>query len=443
MNQYGPPQSPGPNLRHSSLGIAGFIVALCGFLLGGIPFVGYIGMVGLVLCIVDMQRSGTSGMPQRKRGFTIAGIVLGILATAGAITWTVFVIWFQQATKKGSCPHVYAWNGERYELDADLASGALYKGAERDDMDRLESLVPSRDAAGDRYRVRIQNDLEEVDNVDRLALLVVDAPPDLEILPTQDGQLVGVRDARAPLGTSKASTATKGDPREVTTFTFARPPGATREAMLILRGRSTPFAERAFVAYMAKMGSGVRPLMEMRADSAEGCACYQKYLAEEVERMGLPIWVSTDAGRTVVQPIGPAIQRTQAVRIAIPEAGEVRVRLETTPRFWEIDAVTLAPIATDALTVQELSPVGDDDVAQRLTHTDERRVVLSQGESVDVAFVVPPDAPGRKRTVVAKLRGYYDLDIGGQKGVNVAQMVAHRAGWVSLPRFAADLERSK
>lgn len=436
MNQYGPPQNPPPNLRHSSLGIAGFIVALCGFLLGGIPFVGYIGLVGLVLCVVDMQRSGTAGMPQRKRGFTIAGIVLGILATAGAITWTVFVIWFQQATKKGSCPHLYAWDGEQYRLDADLASGALYKGAERDDMDRLESLVRT----GDRYRVRIQNDLEEVDNVDRLALLVVDAPPDLEILPTQAGELVGVRDARAPRSTVHASVATQGEPRERTTFTFARPPGATKEAMLVLRGRSTPFAERAFVAYMAKMGSGVRPLMEMRADSAEGCACYQKYLAEEVERMGLPIWVSTDAGRTVVQPIGPAIQRTQAVRIAIPEGEEIKVSFETTPRFWEIESVSLAPIATDALVVQELSPVGDDDVAARLTHTDERRVVLSQGQSVDVAFAAPPDVPGRKRTVVAKLRGYYDLDIGGQRGVNVAQIVAHRAGWVSLPRFAATLE---
>jgi hypothetical protein len=43
--------------------------------------------------------------------------------------------------------------------------------------------------------------------------------------------------------------------------------------------------------------------------------------------------------------------------------------------------------------------------------------------------------------VVAKLRGYYDLDIGGRAGANVPRMIAHRLGLTSLPRHASGMQR--
>jgi hypothetical protein len=122
----------------------------------------------------------------------------------------------------------------------------------------------------------------------------------------------------------------------------------------------------------------------------------------------------------------------------------VTIELEGTPRFWEVGEVLLAPSSDDALEVEVLSPRAaltgaGADVLALLADTDARRVVVKPGEHVDVRFDAPPPAPGKTRTVLARLRGYYDLDIGGAAGVNVPRLVAHRLGWVSLPSYAEKL----
>jgi hypothetical protein len=438
MNQ---PQMPQQTPTQSRLGLSAFIVALIGFLVGIIPFAGFVGTVGLVLGVVDLQRA-RAGQP-RPTGFAIAGVVLGALATLGAVAWVIAVVAFEQAAKKGSCPHLYSYDGEAYRLDADLASGALYKAAEKDDLDRLESLRP----VDGQYRVRLQNDLEEVDNIDALSLVVADADPDVEVLPTQTGDIVGVRGAAKPLETSRERI----DARERWSLTFARPVGD--RAHLVIRGRNTAFAETAFVEYMAKMGQGVRPLMEYRGDTGGDCVCYRKYIEAEIDRLGLPLWIAVSSSggtpsRLTLQPVGPAIARSQALAIDLPPASgdRVVVRLEATPRFWELDEILLAPIdpasetiATTTLAPRAATAPDGADALSLLAEIDATRVVIRPGEHVDVRFDAPPAAPGKTRTVVARLRGYYDLDIGGPKGVNVAQMIAHRLGLVSLPRYAETL----
>ena len=177
----------GDNSPHSSLATAAFIISLIAFLFGLIPFFGFFGLLGVVLAIVDRSRPDPPGRPQRH-GLGIAGIVLGVLAGLGAMVWVVITLWFTSSVARGSCPHLYAFDGEGYRLDADLASGALYVGAERDDLDRLESL---KETDGE-YRLRIQDDLDETDHIDSLSLLYVDHPRGQELLPTQTGEIVAI-----------------------------------------------------------------------------------------------------------------------------------------------------------------------------------------------------------------------------------------------------------
>lgn len=468
-----PPPAPPPGSPHSTLSILSFIVALVGFIGGIIPFGGFLGTIGLILGLVDKNTPDPPDTPKRH-GLSTAGVVLGALSTLGAFVWGGLIVWGLSTLKSGSCPHLYAFDGESYQLDADLASGALYKGAERDDLDRLEALRP----VDGEYRVRLQNDLDEIDNIDSLSLLVVDAPSDAEVLPTPSQGLVAVRGAVAPRravdawGTSVlpqlaaadgqsvgvarstppagvAAPATEGDPRDSWTLEFDRPAGD--RATLVVRGRNTAFAEQAFIRYMASMGQGVRPLLELSAESYEGCACYQEYMAAEIDRMGFPLAVSVSvaggpAVREALSPVGPATLRSQAFSFALPPGeGPVVVRLEATPRFWELDRIALAPAADLALSPRTLAPRSASSAAGDqlglLTGNDGRRAVLRPGERVDLRFEAPPPpAPGLSRTVVARLRGYYDLDIGGHRGVNVAQIAAHRLGWTSLPRFAEKLD---
>jgi hypothetical protein len=474
----GPPPPPQPPYRTppprdalvpvaSSLSTAALVLAVVGFLIGIVPFAGCIGTLGVILGVVDLVQQDAPGQP-RKHANSVVAIVFGTLASAGVVFW--IWVWSRPPSTPGvgSCPHVYAFDGAEHRLDADMVSGALFSGAERSDLDRLEHLRP----VSGQYRVRIADELEETDSIDSLTLLVVDHAEGVEVLPTQAGELVTVRGAASPLravdaagrdvlpllatedgrgvtGSLQGVRADGDDPREAWTLTFARP--ATDRAVLVVRGRSTAFAEQAFSAYLSTMGQGTGPLL--RWALKKDCACTREYMDEEIARLGLPLVVSVSAGgvatppveTATLAPIGPAVVRSQALPLALPPGeGPVTVRLEATPQFWEIDQVELAPASPDAveptvLRARSAVRSSGTDVTDLLREIDGRRVVLHQGETVDVRFDAPPPASGGARTVVASMRGFYDMNIGGREGLSVASVVAHRAGIASLPRFAASL----
>ena len=461
-----PAQFPVPATPSSGLAVAAFVLGLLGFLLGIVPFVGFVGTIGLALGIADRVRKDLPERP-RRHGIGVAGIVLGSFATLGAGLWVYIFVALSSPGQTGSCPHVYAHDGQAWQLDADPVSGALYAGAERDDLDRLEHLR----AVDGQYRVRIADDLQETDHIDDLTLFVVDHAAADEILPTQDGDIVALREARSPLGATdergrdvrpllaaedgrligtESRRPGDADVRARWTLRFARP--SSDRAVLVVRGHNTPFAEEALVQYLATMGSGLRPLLEWTSEQV-GRECYGDYMDEELERLGLPLRVRVAAGGAWVdaptlQPVGPAISRSQALPLRLPPGGdEVTVRLEATPRFWEIDQVQLAVPSDVQPTPRRVRPrravaSSGRDVTATLAARDGRHVVLRPGERVDLQFDAPPAVAGRERTVLAGLRGYYAMDIGGQPAVDPATLLAHRLGWRSLPRFAAALATS-
>lgn len=215
------------------------------------------------------------------------------------------------------------------------------------------------------------------------------------------------------------------------------------------------FAEDAFAHYMALMGQGVGPLMTWVVD--DDCACNQEMIDEEAASLGLPLMMTVSSGDGAAQvitvdPVGPAVMRSQAFVVDLPPAAGDRVtlRLEATPLFWEIDHVELAPASAEEVTARTLLPTeasfvsGDvrTDVTATLSESDHKRVVLQTRDRVDVRFDAPDPPPAAlERTAIASLRGYYEMPIGGAPGINAATVIAHRTGLMSLPRFAAGLPR--
>jgi hypothetical protein len=393
----------------------------------------------------------------------------GVIAGLGAIVAFVFLA---SAMSKASCPHVYSSDGERLALDADPLSGAFLRGAERDDLVRLDRLRP----VGDRYRLEIRDELPETDVLDAVALVVVDHDPVLDVLPTEAGAILGVRAAARPVeardragddrlaallapddGAFFASTDAAASPDEALEIRFARPaPGAP--LALALRAHATPFAEEALVRYLATMGPGLAPLLAAAEDGDEPCDYpFRDRIADETRRLGLPMEVELADGEgapfravTRLDPVGPAIQRTQAVPLPAldPRAtGAVRVRLRFTRRFWAVDearlgeSVPLAPTATLA-SATATGPRGD--VVADLAARDGRRVTLAQGERIALELPAPPPAPpGVARTVLFRARGYYEADLGRAPWINPTALVGHQLGWFSLPKLAERLAAAR
>lgn len=94
----------------------------------------------------------------------------------------------EEQTLKGSCPYLYAWDGEKYVFVTDclwaaplglqVASGIVAKDRPWEYL-KLdgESIKPR----GDRYEFRITEELWEVAYFDELALTVVDHPADVDV----------------------------------------------------------------------------------------------------------------------------------------------------------------------------------------------------------------------------------------------------------------------
>ena len=94
--------------------------------------------------------------------------------------------------KPSSCPFLFTWNGERFEFVTDFMGGGelgswagpgLYNRSDPIEYVRIrgDQLVP-RDG---RYEIRVTNELEEALFVDRLRLLAIAHPSDIDVFPNE------------------------------------------------------------------------------------------------------------------------------------------------------------------------------------------------------------------------------------------------------------------
>ena len=114
--------------------------------------------------------------------------------------------------KPSSCPFLYAWNGRRFEFVTDFLGGGEmgywhgpghYSTPDPDEYVRIrEDQLRPRDG---RYELRVTNELEEALFLDRLSLLAVPHPAEVEVFPDEGMRstppvfrLLAVRDLRAP-----------------------------------------------------------------------------------------------------------------------------------------------------------------------------------------------------------------------------------------------------
>jgi hypothetical protein len=115
--------------------------------------------------------------------------------------------------KPSSCPFLYAWNGSRFEFVTDFMGGGemgywegpgLFNHPDPDEYVRIRAdQLRARDG---RYELRVTNELEEALFLDRLSLLAVPHPAEVEVFPDEGMRstppafrLFAVRDLRPPL----------------------------------------------------------------------------------------------------------------------------------------------------------------------------------------------------------------------------------------------------
>ncbi|HXG65943.1 MAG TPA: ASPIC/UnbV domain-containing protein, partial [Blastocatellia bacterium] len=385
--------------------------------------------------------------------------------------------------KPSSCPYLYAWNGERFEFITDFMGGGemgywvapgVRNHIDPDEYVRIrdDQLKPRNG----RYEIRVTNELEEVLYIDRLQLIAVAHPSDVEVYPNEGlvgppfppFKLYATRGARPPVaafddkGNDVLARISRMDRQYPDDFKLRKIRGYAEEhtltlelghtgdkrALLLLTGWTDyAFSSDNVAAHQA--GLAMRP-PALQVKNAKG------EWQTVIENIGIPV------GRPQTMPVdltGKFLSASREVRIVTnmrvywdqvlvdtsdgnfstrmtrlnPVTAELRWRgfsAEVTPDGRE-------PYGYDYERVSFTSPwkvfpgryTREGDVRPLLLRTDDMFVVSRPGDEIALSFdatALPPLPRGWKRTFLLYSDGYSkEMDINSASPDQVAPLPFH------------------
>jgi Tfp pilus assembly protein PilF len=365
--------------------------------------------------------------------------------------------------KPSSCPYLYTWNGERFEFITDFLGGGemgywLAPGS-RNTPDPVEYVRIDGDrlrARNGRYELRITNELEESLFLDRVQLVAVAHPRDVDIYPNEGlvpeerpFTLYSSRHPQPPLAASDDQGRDVLD--RIARLDRRYPDGFALERV---RGYA---AEHTLALTLPPPGPGGRRLLLLTgwtdyAFSGDNVAAHQSGL--RLLPPSLEVKGPDGAWRTAIEDIGMPVGRPQTVVVDLSSSVPTTardVRIRTTMRiYWDrvlvdtsdgraaqtvsrLDPVTAdlrwrgfsaetspdgrEPYSYDYARVSPLAPwkllpgryTREGDVAALLLTADDMFVVSRPGDEVALAFdatALPPLPEGWTRTFLLYADGF-------------------------------------
>ena len=365
---------------------------------------------------VEMLHAGSTA---RTVGFIMGAAVDAVLVVAAVHSLNAT----PTPPPTSSCPYVYSFDGKSYVHEGDAFPGSMFAAAQRTD-----SLVLSHlDGGRSPLRLRLANELNEVEYVDEVKLLAVDTPPSAIVAPLPAGRLQVLSSPVAPtraFDLSGKPVLEDGEPWIRSPFAgvaaagsadgivleFPRPPSA-RSVTLVFRAEPLPWASYLLSRVLALQGTAYPDwYARMNVDAAARAEFMMAFRREG--NLILQVW---DGGGASWRDEGfvPVHEAVDASLEGIP-GDLLRIRLlAVTPGLWKVEGV-LADFGTassaEATEVAAASATASGaDVRRLLASTDGRRLVMNHGDSVDLTFVAPSPRPGRDRTFLLKSAGYYSV----------------------------------
>ena len=356
----------------------------------------------------------------------IGGIILGGLGIIAAM--------------KESCPFIYSYDGQNYIFDAEPYGGATCPGLQRTEWVKLEHLKEVESL----YRIRLTNEVEETQYTDELKLVVVDHDPGTRIAPDENGVMHTFSQPHPPtravdgrghdiLGyvsetdwifwesNEEDSAAAAGmSTKDELLFEFSKPAGAT-EVKILFNGCNTLWASQMVKKYLELHGKNISACYAALNSRGMAYELTKRWNLEE-ELYELQIRVETRDGwktRGVLIGGGPFISEDKAYVVDVTgvDGDVLRIRLTPPAAFWAINSIAVdfmpdQPIQIENVSASEAIDASGANVSTALQASDRDYYVMPEiGNSADLTFVAPPHRPGRERTVLAKVSGYYDIHL--------------------------------
>jgi hypothetical protein len=355
---------------------------------------------------------------------TIVYSTLGIAGTLGAIF--IFIL-----LTKSSCPFIYAYNGESYEFVGEIYSGAIHPPLERHDY----LLLPALEPIENEYRIKITNEIKEIQHTNLTELLIFDHPENAEILVDKYGNIHTVSDPQLPefatamdgsnieylLAEKDSLSFMSGIPdnenqdMDGMILTFDRPVDKDT-GKLVIKGKNSFWLDYIHGQFSELFGDRFETWKEEQKDKSP-----EKMIEWSLDQ-GIPlsVYLETDEGWEFVDyynVVGPLAAKEDVLEIDLTNAknDKVNIKLEFGFLFWEIDyaAMDFTPnLTTSNYTVPVTLAMDQNsiDVSHELRYDDEKYYHQPHiGDQALLTFEAPEQIEGTKRSVVLHSKGYYEI----------------------------------
>jgi len=335
----------------------------------------------------------------------------------------------------GSCPTVYAFDGEGYHLEAEEFSYSIAPKCEGNDLDRLDS----GRVLGGEYRLKVTNEALETHYINQLRLVTADHPDRYQAFPTDRGDIllfgratpissarsrsgqdvltqIANRDGHGFESDSAAVRALSRSPaRDWIDISVARPARAAK-LRLALRFRNTQLSTLMLYEMMLK-SQGIKAL-DWTGIRGNDLAHVLRLRNWFTRNFGLHLKLKGTKGYREVARVldtGPICWHETAVELAVPAADTIRLRLDFLPDYVVIDWVSASFDTGADCRVAELDcaeiecPDGMQPEPARaaLSRVDRQYLITSPGQRYILKFRPPPVPEGMRRDYFVKSRGYY------------------------------------
>lgn len=347
-------------------------------------------------------------------------------AAAGAF-WTYIIIVL--ITKGISCPYVYSESAADITLEGELYSGATATPIERDDYITLKAISP----VDNQYKIRITNEVQEIQNTNLAELLVFDHPADAEIVVDKYGVAHSMTDIRQPLSATNAygksilAELTDYDSKrhiseirddallmDTISLSFDRPANSDR-AKLVISGKNTMWLDYMFAQLSDMFGNKYDEWVKIRNRRS------REDLLQWSLDQGIPlaVWLETNTGLRFVDYYnvpGPARDKKDVLHFDLSgvSGDKVNVKLVSGILFWELDFAGMdftadREMAKSVVSVEYAADETGKEVTPLLRADDDMYLVqpLINNEA-RLTFKTPPAVPGTGRTVVLHSKGNYE-----------------------------------
>ncbi len=396
---------------------------------GRVPFEGSIPF-GEIIAVKTDSRSF-------MKGLAVAGLTAVFLAqviegtgSSDGLTVTEDVRYIGPSGGGGtSCPHVYAWDGARYTLQAEPFGTAWGRALT---LTTVHLLPAAREESGV-VRLRLANERPETHYIDSIQLFAIHLGASAGAVLDVEGRAWSLSRVSAPsaahdekgrdllpeiaaadgrMWECDASSLTVGSGYDdVLELEFARPRDASAGS-LILTGTNTDLWSVVYGQVCRWFGDHTAVLAHAVETDPELIATLRAYLRDA----SLEVMVWNGRGWKAAGAFSPeasSVTFTRALRIHIPEAAgdTVRLRLRSLADVWKLDAITVDWSVATTLPMEPvplssaIGPQGED-LRDVIGGADGRHAVLLPPERVELTFASIQSTPRKRVAYALAGRGY-------------------------------------